>query len=183
MTVIFPDLGQFLDGSSHLGSHSLSLVSGDLIYKSQAFCDLFTVRQLPVRGFQILIFSFFQPGSGDFLDLILQKSYFPPALFFIYTIAFQLFFQSAVFPVKFLYFFFFILDLLASESVQDLHLLFRIKKRLVFMLPVDIQEQGGDLPDICRRSGFSVDLADTPVFHKSSGNDHLSLLGKDFHLF
>src|SRR5699024_6478300 len=111
------------------------------------------------------LFTFSKLSLGDLPDLILQKSHLPAALLLIYAVSFQFLFQPAVFPVQFFYLFFLILDLQAAEAVQDLHLFFRIKKRLMFMLTVDVQEQGCNLPDICRCSGLSIDLADTPVLH------------------
>ena len=141
--------------------------------------NLFAIVQFPVQAFQFLVLTVFQVSTFDFFDLKFQKSTFSVSLLFIHVQTFQLTKTVSVLSVSLSDFLFQRIDLGFAIGIQNLQLLILIKKRLVFVLAMNIQKAGCRCFHLGYSTGLSIDLADASAIQDLAGEKYLTIFQLD----
>ena len=156
-------------------------ITGQPVYFSKRLRDFFPVCHFAVRLLQLLILTRLKRSILNFLYLILKKRAFPLSLALINLVVLQRLLYAAVVLPEQSRFLQKSGKAVLSVGIQNFQLAVRVKKRLMLMLPVNIQQQGRNPSDSCRRGRFSVQAEDTAAVLYFPGDDQQSVLGFHIH--
>ena len=68
-------------------------------------------------------------------------------------------------------------DFRSCEKVQKRKMILTVEQSLIIMLAVNVNQQGGGIPQSGHTDSFSVDPADTSALHKSPAQSNHIILG------
>ena len=137
--------------------------------------DLLKVFQtIPLAGKLFLLISF-ELGTPDFIDLVVQHIQTLGPLLLICLLLSDRRLELRIVVVKLLVLSEQRLNLLASILIQHSQVFFRLQEQLVFVLPLNINQIGTNLPQHCRINQLAVDpdrIATIPVdfTHNNQGS-------------